>query len=126
MLHRRKKLLADIAGACTAIERFTADVAREAYSADSLRRSAVERQFGILGEALRRLELYDEAMADRITDYWRFIEFRNVLVHGYDSADDDMVWQAVTEKIPALKAQAQALLAELTAPAPSTSISKPK
>jgi uncharacterized protein with HEPN domain len=114
MAHSRTKLLADIVGACTAIGAFTKDQSRASYSVDTMRRSAVERQFGILGEALRRLELLDASLQHRLTGSNRFIEFRNVLVHGYDSADDDVVWQAVTEKVPVLRNEARFLLAEIT------------
>jgi uncharacterized protein with HEPN domain len=114
MAHSRRKLLADILGACEAIGQFTTGQTRAGYSADRLRRSAVERQFGILGEAVRRLELLDPDLIERITHYRRIVEFRNVLVHGYDSADDDVVWQAVTEKVPVLRREARLLMAELT------------
>jgi uncharacterized protein with HEPN domain len=117
MPHSREKLLADIIGACAAIGAFTSGLTRASYSADRLRRSAVERQFGILGEGVRRLELLDARMAGRISDFRRIIEFRNVLVHGYDSADDDIVWQAVTEKVPILQRETEHLLAEITTPA---------
>ena len=116
MAHSREKLLADIVGACASIGAFTQDRTRASYSADSMRRSAVERQFGILGEAMRRLELLDASLTGRITGHRRLIEFRNVLVHGYDSADDDVVWQAVTEKVPVLMSEARFLLAEITKP----------
>jgi uncharacterized protein with HEPN domain len=50
-------------------------------------RSAVERQFEIIGEALSQLAKIDPAVAARIPDLRRIVGFRNVLIHGYDRMD---------------------------------------
>lgn len=67
---------------------FSREKTREDYAEDLLLRSGVERQLTIVG-------------------------FRNVLVHGYRELDDDIVWQVVTDKLPALHRVLRALLDEL-------------
>ena len=99
-----------------AIQIFAFDRPRPSYDSDLMFRSAVERQFEILGEALRRLEAADPVMAQRINDYRRIIDFRNVIAHGYDTIDSDIVWQVVNDKLPLLLFQAKQLLIELQSP----------
>ena len=76
-------------------------------------RSAIERQFEIIGEALNRLRQTDPVLASRIPDVARIIGFRNVLIHGYDRINDADVWRTIESDLPALRAQAAALLTEL-------------
>ena len=52
------------------------------YAADSMLRSAVERQFEIIGEALRRLEKTAPDAAPRLPERSQAIAFRNILIHG--------------------------------------------
>jgi uncharacterized protein with HEPN domain len=68
------------------------------YEADALLRSAVERQFEIVGEALNKLYQADPGMAAEIADLPRIVAFRNVLIHGYATIDDGLVWEIATER----------------------------
>ena len=74
------------------VRRFTAGRSFDNYAADELLRSAVERQLSIVGEALWRLRSVDPQLASRVRDIDRIIAFRHVLVHGYTSVDDLLVW----------------------------------
>ena len=113
MPHRPEKLLADTLAAATAIEQFMHGRTRDAYSKDLMLRSAIERQLEILGEAVRRLEALDPALVRQLSEHRRIIAFRNIIAHGYDGLDDDVVWQVVTEKLPVVAAEARRLLDEI-------------
>ena len=78
---------------------------------DVLVRSAVERQFQIVGEALGRLARADPETAVGIEDLPRIVASRNVLVHGYAVIDDALVWEVATVRAPLLRTQLEALLA---------------
>ena len=78
----------------------------------SLLRSAVERQFEIIGEALHQLSRQDQELARRIPDLPRIVAFRNRLIHGYSLIDHDVVWNTVTTELPALRERLDELLTE--------------
>jgi uncharacterized protein with HEPN domain len=107
------KLLRDILDAGAAIASFVEQRSLDDYRQQLLLRSAVERQFEIVGEALRRLEAADTRVFARISEARRIIAFRNLIAHGYDGVDAAIVWQAITDKLPVLMAEAEALLDEL-------------
>ncbi|MFY9316344.1 MAG: HepT-like ribonuclease domain-containing protein [Burkholderiales bacterium] len=105
-----KKYLLDISAAAELIASFTAGKDYAAYAADPLLRSAVERQFEIAGEALRRLAEIAPDLAARIPEFRRVIAFRNVLIHGYAVVDHRLVWGVVEGKLPDLKSSVKDLL----------------
>lgn len=102
MLHRRAKLLQDILDAGGAIQQFTAGRTIKDYREDLMLRSAVERQFEIVGEALNRLVRLDAALVESIEGHARIIAFRNIIAHGYDVLDSAIVWQVIVDYLPPL------------------------
>jgi uncharacterized protein with HEPN domain len=108
-----RKLLHDIATATATISRFVRDRSLKAYEADDMLRSACERQFEIIGEAMMRLrDRHPEAFA-RVPEGHAIIAFRNRLIHGYDTVDPEIVWDVVETRLPALGRAAEQLIAEL-------------
>ena len=105
-------LLEDILRSAARISAFIGDCDAQSYAADELRRSAVERQFEIIGEALNRLSRAAPERVEKIDNHQRIISFRNVLIHGYDAIDDDVVWDVITEYLPILNQQVAALMDE--------------
>ena len=77
-------------------------------------RSAVERQFEIIGEALTKLTKADQETAALISEHRRIIAFRNILIHGYAQIDDRLVWGVVESKLPTLSQEMKKLLEEET------------
>jgi uncharacterized protein with HEPN domain len=105
-----KKLLEDIRQAAQSILEFTENKTLDDYINDEMLRSAVERKFEVIGEAMNRLLKADPAVALQIQNYERIIAFRNVLIHGYDIVEDPIVWDVIIKDLPTLHKQTQALL----------------
>ena len=106
------KYLYDIQRAADLVREFTGGKTFADYEADAMLRSAVERQFEIIGEAMTQLARTDEPVADRISQYQRIIAFRNVLIHGYADVDDRLVWGVIRANLPDLVRDVDALLRE--------------
>lgn len=107
------KYLWDIQEAGNLILAFTEGKGFEDYLVDVLLRSAVERQFEIIGEALAQLARRDPEIAESIQDYRKIIAFRNVLIHGYGQIDHARVWDTVNAEVPVLLARARLLLGDV-------------
>ena len=105
--------LADIDLAAADIARFTEGMDSSAYVGDALVQAAVERKFGIIGEALNRLHRDHPEVAERIPRLRLIVDFRNLLSHAYDRVEPDRVWTYARRDLPPLHRTVQELLAEL-------------
>jgi uncharacterized protein with HEPN domain len=65
-----------------------------------------------MGEAIGRIARLDAATAARISEQRRIIAFRNLLIHGYDLLDDELVWDTVNTEVPVLLLEVEGLLRE--------------
>ncbi|KJE19868.1 Protein of unknown function DUF86 [Frankia torreyi] len=79
-------------------------------------RAAVEREFEIIGEALNQLSRVAPEIAAAIPELPRIVAFRNILIHGYATVDDALVWQVLTEKLPELERVIRGILDTTTRP----------
>ena len=102
MTDQGKKFLSDILQAVELIESFVVDIKDfDNYVTDKKTQSAVERQLGIIGEALNKFEkLFPES---RISNARKIVGFRNRLIHTYDSVDSSMVWAILKNHLGPLK-----------------------
>lgn len=108
-----QKIVFDLDKAIELLYKFTMGKNLTDYKSDPMLRSAVERQFEIIGEALNRLKRISPDILKRIAEYQRIIAFRNILVHGYDIISDEIVWDIVTNKLPELQREVDAIKRDL-------------
>ena len=108
-----RAFLWDVQQAVNAIQEFTYGMDSTAYADSALVRSAVERQFEIIGEALNRLSKVSPDLAQEIPNLREIVGFRNILIHGYASVDHGRVWKTSVELVPELKLVVSALLERL-------------
>ena len=109
MRHNPQKLYEDMQRAIAEIESFCGGKSFADFQNDRRLQLVVEREFEIVGEALARLRRDHPALAARIADTDKIIGLRNVLAHGYDVLEYAILWDAVENKVPALKCNLQAM-----------------
>ena len=107
----RKTRLWHIEKAANNIREFTAGRSLEHFLADSMLRSAVERELIIIGEAMARAEEVDPQLANLITDVPGIIACRNQLVHNYPRIAADRIWEIVSLHVRLLLREVRSLLA---------------
>ena len=94
----RNRLL-DIVEASERIDRYTAGMDFDTFTANELVADGVTRNLSIIGEAVRHVP---ESVEARYPDLpWRLIrDMRNVLIHDYPAVDLDNVWQTIQNDLP--------------------------
>ena len=107
-----KQSVMDAVEACQKIQEYTAGHTLESYRQNSLRVDAVERRFEILGEAFNRIITADPSFRDHFPEVGKIIGARNRIAHGYDTVDDEVVWTAAQDNVPALMDKLAAWLKE--------------
>jgi|SRR5664280_1365270 uncharacterized protein with HEPN domain len=102
MTDQGKKYLSDIIHAIDLIESFTSGISSyDEYIADLKTQSAVERQLGIIGEAINKFE---KNFPDSILNNARqIVGFRNRLIHAYDTVDPSIIWAIIKKHLDPLK-----------------------
>lgn len=110
MKNEARKRLLDIANACAAVERFAAGKNFPDYLADDLLRAAVERKLEIVGEAFAKLEEAEPAVTAQFPELRKIVGMRNRIIHGYDTVDEELIWDVAQHNLPVLRQQVEALL----------------
>lgn len=106
-----RERLRDVLEAIAAIERHRPPD-RSAFDQDELLQGWYVRHLQIIGEAARALPESVRVLASEVP--WpNLIGMRNILVHGYFHIDTDIVWEAATKHVPALKPPIEKLLSHL-------------
>jgi uncharacterized protein with HEPN domain len=102
MKDETRKNLVDILQAAEEIQSFVHGMDFNTYRDHLVTQRAVERDFEIIGEALTRIKKIDQELIEKISEHYRIIGFRNILIHGYDIIDEMIVWKAVVNHLPIL------------------------
>jgi len=109
MTDKTKKYLSDIQYAISLIEIFLQNTENySAFAADLKTQSAVERQLGIIGEAVNKFR--QEETAKILTHTREIVNFRNRIIHSYDNIDNAIVWTITKNHLPILKQEIETFL----------------
>jgi len=85
--------LHDLKHSCELIHSFIEGCDFATYNSDPMRKSVVERQFILIGEALNQMLLH-------FPDAARIISFRNRLTHAYRTISDEIIWGIIQKSLP--------------------------
>jgi uncharacterized protein with HEPN domain len=109
MTDQGKKYLSDILQAIYLIESFTSDISEyNDYVADLKTQSAVERQLGIIGEAVNKFEkIFPDSV---LINARKMVGFRNRLIHAYDAVDPSIIWAILKKHLDPLKKEVKSKL----------------
>jgi uncharacterized protein with HEPN domain len=105
--------LNDILEAAAAIKEATDAIDESRYIASRLIRSAVEREFITIGEALKVLAVREPQLFAAIPEGHQIIDFRNLLTHEYLNVSNRVVWGAIQVDLPVLVEHCRQLLEQL-------------
>ncbi len=104
MLHNPGKLCEDILRSIQEIETFCQSKTFHDFREDRALQLIIERELEIIGEALARLRRDHPDLAEEIRDVHKVVGLRNVLAHGYDVLEHEILWDTVENKLPTPKA----------------------
>lgn len=106
-----KLFLLDIKNSLEKIFRYTQNMSYVTFLTDEKTRDAVERNFEIIGEAVKNL-------SDEFKSKYPHIPFRQIagmrdkLIHDYFGVDYEIVWQTIENKLPQFKSEIDKLIEE--------------
>jgi len=104
-----KKYLFDINEAILSIESYLGEKRDfNVYLKNKMLRRAVEREFEIIGEAMKNVDRLDNTI--EISAKKQIIAMRNRVIHGYDKIDDGVVWGTIVRHLPILKTEIENIL----------------
>ncbi len=103
MPHKIESLRYDILTAITEIDGFVAAKSLTDLLTDRSLQLVLEREFEIIGEALYRLRNLAPNSFAKIPSGNRIIAMRNILAHGYDRVDYEILWDAATLELNSLR-----------------------
>jgi uncharacterized protein with HEPN domain len=109
MQHDPRKLREDILHSIEEIETFCHDKTFHDFCGDRGLQLIVERELEIIGEALARLRRDHPNLAEQIRDIHKIVGLRNVLAHGYDILEHEILWDIVENRIALVKQDVQVM-----------------
>ncbi|MCX6180624.1 MAG: DUF86 domain-containing protein [Bacteroidetes bacterium] len=104
------KWLVDIINCINEIDSYFVDTPKEldTYRQNLMLRRAVERDLEIIGEAVNRIRKKQPDI--NISSAEKIVQFRNVVIHAYDTIADELIWGVLINHLPVLKKDALAIL----------------
>lgn len=81
----------------------------ENFRNNSILKRAAERCFEIIGEVINNISKLNPEIAISISGTRNIIGLRNLIIHAYDSIDNELFWGIIQKDIPVLKEEIRKL-----------------
>lgn len=110
MDNRVQKYLNDILDAIVEIEEETEARGRmfDILRTDRVFRKFVERNIGIIGEAVNNILKVNPDI--NISAARKIVNTRNLVIHSYDSVDNEIIWAIMIRHLPILRQEVEGCL----------------
>ncbi len=107
-----KLYIKDILDSCVYIEEFVSEMNFDNFNNDIKTKSAVVRQFEIIGEAIKNIS---EDIREKYPNIkWKALAgMRDKLIHGYFGIDYYLVWDTIKNEVPVIKETMKSILNDL-------------
>ena len=105
MTDQERKYLVDILTSCNKVFDFLGNQSFNEFKKDLKTQSAVERQLGIIGEALSQPRKSGSNL--ELKSQPEIIGLRNRLIHAYDGIDLTIIWAISKNHLPKLKQEVE-------------------
>jgi uncharacterized protein with HEPN domain len=111
-MRRERLYLEDIIDSIEKIQSFTAEMDFNSFIRDDKTKSAVIREFEIIGEAAKNISL--EIKQPHIEIPWSdMAKMRDKLIHWYFGINYPIIWKTIQERLPVIKTDIRKILIEI-------------
>ena len=105
--------LQDIQNSVTKIFKYTTNIDYQEFVSNDMVKDAVERNFEIIGEAVKNLS---EDFRNKYPNipFKQIAGMRDKLIHDYFGVDYEIVWKTIKDKLPEFNSDIKKLITDLT------------
>lgn len=104
--------LSEILSAVQSVKDFASGMDKEAFLEDEKTKSAVVRQFEIMGEAAKAIPEEIRSL-DPTIPWGNIAGMRDRLIHAYFNVDYCLVWDTLEAELPELESKIESLISKL-------------
>ena len=104
------QILTEVLAAAHRVDAFMKQKTERKFRGDAVLRAAVQMQFVVIGEAIKRLGKEDRGLVSRIQGYDTMINFSDSLAAAPDQVSVDHQWNMIDKRVPMLIKDVSSLL----------------